>query len=68
LACLGGQLEIVKYLISRGADPNAQVLAYEATPLHIAKQNGFLPIVRFLKGVTSIDNQRRKIRLTAKYS
>jgi ankyrin repeat protein len=47
-AALAGQLEIVKYLLSEGANVHAKVEAYGATAKDIALKNGHLDIVKFL--------------------
>ena len=46
-ACLNDRLSIVEYLISRGANVNAQS-KYKRTPLHYACEGGHLPIVEYL--------------------
>lgn len=43
-----GQLEIVKYLFSKGAQVNYKERFYEWRPLHIASQNGYVEIANFL--------------------
>jgi len=46
-ACWVGNLEAVKYLVSKGADVNAQD-AGGATALHLAAWKGFAPIALYL--------------------
>ena len=46
-ACLGGDDDIVEYLLCRGADPNTAAFA-GATPLHVAAQRGHHQVARRL--------------------
>ena len=46
LACAGGHLDIVKYLVQQGGDPQRGPGNY--TPLHVACEEGHLDIVKFL--------------------
>lgn len=46
-ACFGGHLQVVQYLISKGADPNIDTLGY-TTPLMEATAAGHTKIVKFL--------------------
>jgi outer membrane protein assembly factor BamB len=47
-ACDKGQLEVVKLLLARGADPNAKDRFYGATPLAWAAQHGAVEVARLL--------------------
>jgi outer membrane protein assembly factor BamB len=47
-ACDKGQLEVVKLLLERGADPNAKDTFYGANPLSWAAQRGAVEVARLL--------------------
>jgi Fem-1 family protein b len=46
-ACTGGHLEVVKYLVERGADVNKTTLT-QSTPLRGASFHGFISIMEYL--------------------
>ncbi len=48
LASITGHLEVVKYLVSKGANVNTKDTSLK-TPLEIAKEKGHLEVVRVLR-------------------
>ena len=47
-ACECGHLNVVKHLISEGADPSTTLLASRATPVMVAAEWGHVEVVRYL--------------------
>ena len=54
-AAINNRLDIVKYLVSQGADPNFQSGAMRATPLHWAARYGYVHVVDYLIRVGGAD-------------
>lgn len=48
LACAGNQMEVARYLISKGADPNFRAGTLKATPFHWAAKFGNVEMVHLL--------------------
>ncbi len=48
LAARSGNLNLVKILIERGADPNAKIRGVWVTPLSWSAENGFADVVNYL--------------------
>jgi len=58
-ACLGAQLEIVKYLCSiEGINLEARIGDLNATPLDIAVKNGYIDVARYMR--SEVDKKKLK--------